>query len=112
MHAYHFLYVSGIDRTEAALAAGATTFLPFDQSHSIGRVVLVGDESLATLGSAYGLNTAAYHGHWRLCQFLIESVVLAGDGHTNGHSAFESARRMRLPREKRWAIPWSGTATV
>ena len=27
---------------------------------------------LATLGPNFELNGAAFHGHWRLCQFLIE----------------------------------------
>src|SRR5262249_52076238 len=27
---------------------------------------------LQSLGRGYGLGTAAFHGHWRLCQFLIE----------------------------------------
>ncbi len=30
-------------------------------------------ESLASLGGDLGLNEAAFHGHWRLCEFLIES---------------------------------------
>jgi uncharacterized protein len=29
-------------------------------------------ESIRTLGHNLNLNTAAFHGHWRLCQFLIE----------------------------------------
>ena len=33
------IYLSGIDRTDAALAAGATTFLQFDQSRLIDRIV-------------------------------------------------------------------------
>jgi CheY-like chemotaxis protein len=33
------IYLSGVDRTEAALAAGATTFLQFDQSSLVGRIV-------------------------------------------------------------------------
>jgi uncharacterized protein len=30
-------------------------------------------ESLASLGDNYDLNGAAFHGHWQLCQFLLES---------------------------------------
>src|ERR1700755_1074124 len=29
-------------------------------------------ESLQSLGSNFGLNAAAFHGHWRLCKFLLE----------------------------------------
>ena len=36
------------------------------------RFLLAHGESLASLGDDYDLNTAAFHGHWRLCQFLIE----------------------------------------
>jgi ankyrin repeat protein len=30
-------------------------------------------ESLKSLGDDLGLNNACFHGHWRLCQFLIEN---------------------------------------
>ncbi len=36
------------------------------------RFLLANGESLRSLGENLGLNGAAYHGHWRLCQFLIE----------------------------------------
>jgi hypothetical protein len=34
--------------------------------------LLANGESLQSLGEFYGLNAAAFHGHSRLCQFLIE----------------------------------------
>jgi ankyrin repeat protein len=37
------------------------------------RFLLANGESLASLGDDLGLNAAAFHGHWQLCQFLIES---------------------------------------
>ena len=37
------------------------------------RFLLGEGESLATLGSNIGLDGAAFHGHWQLCQFLIEN---------------------------------------
>lgn len=37
------------------------------------RCLLAHGESLETLDHNRGLNGAAFHGHWRLCQFLIES---------------------------------------
>lgn len=37
------------------------------------RFLLTNGESLTSLGDNHGLNGAAFHGHWRLCQFLIES---------------------------------------
>ncbi len=36
------------------------------------RMLLTAGESLQTLGLDLGLNSAAFHGHWRLCQFLLE----------------------------------------
>ena len=30
-------------------------------------------ETLRSFGEDMGLNAAAFHGHWRLCQFLVES---------------------------------------
>lgn len=36
------------------------------------RFLLSQGESLASLGNNLDLNGAAFHGHWRLCQFLIE----------------------------------------
>ena len=37
------------------------------------RFLLSQGESLISLGDNLDLNGAAFHGHWRLCQFLIES---------------------------------------
>jgi uncharacterized protein len=36
------------------------------------RHLLANGESLQSLGPDLGLNNACFHGHWRLCQFLIE----------------------------------------
>lgn len=36
------------------------------------RHLMANGESLGTLGEDLGLNGAAFHGHWRLCQFAIE----------------------------------------
>lgn len=61
------------------------------------KFLLSNGESLQSLGQDLGLNAAAFHGHWRLCQFLIESgadVNLAGNdtGETPLHSALSSTR--------------------
>lgn len=37
------------------------------------RFLLANGESLQSLGANIGLNEAAFHGHWQLCQFLIEN---------------------------------------
>jgi ankyrin repeat protein len=37
------------------------------------RFLLSKGENLKTLGDDLGLNAAAFHGHWRLCEFLLEN---------------------------------------
>jgi ankyrin repeat protein len=37
------------------------------------RHLLDSGETLASLGDNFDLNGAAFHGHWRLCEFLIEA---------------------------------------
>ncbi|HET7872188.1 MAG TPA: ankyrin repeat domain-containing protein [Terriglobales bacterium] len=37
------------------------------------RFLLANGETLQSLGANLDLNGAAFHGHWRLCEFLIES---------------------------------------
>lgn len=54
--------------------------------------------SLATLGENLGLNAAAFHGHWRLVQFLIEqgadvNCPQPDTGETPLHSALCKANR-------------------
>ncbi|MEX1276773.1 MAG: ankyrin repeat domain-containing protein, partial [Bacteroidota bacterium] len=36
------------------------------------RFLLANGESLESLGKNFDLNGAAFHGHWQLCQFLVE----------------------------------------
>jgi ankyrin repeat protein len=62
------------------------------------KFLLANRESLASLGDSYGLNTAAFHGHWQLCQFLIENgadvnQALPDTGETPLHSALSHANR-------------------
>ncbi len=54
--------------------------------------------ALTSLGSDLGLRSAAFHGHWKLCEFLIErgADVNAGDdrtGETPLHSALCTPER-------------------
>jgi uncharacterized protein len=56
------------------------------------RFLLAHGESLLSLGENLDLNGAAFHGHWRLCQFLIEhggdvTRPLAETGETPLHAA-------------------------
>lgn len=61
------------------------------------RFLLSNGESLQSLGEDMGLNAAAFHGHWRLCQFLIEKGADANwcmpdTAETPLHAAVSSAR--------------------
>jgi len=61
------------------------------------RVLLARGESLNSLGGDLGLNGAAFHGHWRLCQFLLENgadanSIESDSGETPLHAALSSHR--------------------
>jgi ankyrin repeat protein len=61
------------------------------------RFLLAQGESLKSLGTDMGLNAAAFHGHWRLCQFLLErgadaNVRESETGETPLHAALSSHR--------------------
>ncbi|MBZ5535538.1 MAG: ankyrin repeat domain-containing protein [Acidobacteriia bacterium] len=63
------------------------------------RFLLANGESLKSLGDNLGLNGAAFHGHWRLCQFLIENgadvnLAQTETGETPLHSALCTAKRI------------------
>jgi ankyrin repeat protein len=56
------------------------------------RVLAEKGEALTALGENLGLNGAAFHGHWRLCEFLLESgadvnAAAADSGETALHAA-------------------------
>jgi ankyrin repeat protein len=56
------------------------------------RFLLAHGASLESLGDDLGLNAAAFHGHWRLCEFLLEEGADVnradpGTGETPLHSA-------------------------
>jgi ankyrin repeat protein len=63
------------------------------------RYLLVNGESIQALGDNLGLNGAAFHGHWRLCQFLIEqgadaNMPHADSGETPLHAALGTSDRL------------------
>lgn len=63
------------------------------------RFLLARGESLESLGENLGLNEAAFHGHWRLCRFLIENGAdvnrpLADTGETPLHAALCTTDRL------------------
>jgi uncharacterized protein len=62
------------------------------------RFLLQQGESLRSLGPNLGLGGAAFHGHWRLCEFLVESgadvnEASADTGETPLHSVLCTADR-------------------
>jgi hypothetical protein len=64
------------------------------------RVVLEAGQPLKALGADHGLNGAAFHGHWQLCEFLLENgapVHFADPttGETPLHSALTNEDRLR-----------------
>ncbi|MGE0628257.1 MAG: ankyrin repeat domain-containing protein [Hyphomicrobiaceae bacterium] len=63
------------------------------------RFLLASGEHLASLGHNFDLNGAAFHGHWQLCQYLIESGAdvnsgLPDTGETPLHAALSKANRL------------------
>ena len=68
------------------------------------RFLLANGESLQSLGDNLDLNGAAFHGHWRLCQFLIEQGAdvnkpLPDTGETPLHAALCTAVRFHRCRQ-------------
>lgn len=62
------------------------------------RHLLANGESLESLGENLGLNAAAFHGHWQLCQFLLEqgadaSWPLPDTAESPLHAALSKANR-------------------
>jgi ankyrin repeat protein len=67
------------------------------------RFLLANGEALESLGPNLDLGTAAYHGHWRLCLFLLEqganaNVTDPDTGETPLHNAVSKAERLTFDR--------------
>jgi ankyrin repeat protein len=67
------------------------------------RFLLSQGESLRSLGDNFGLSAAAFHGHWRLCKFLLEKGADVNrpetdTGETPLHSALSKTDRMVYDR--------------
>ena len=67
------------------------------------RFLLSQGESLDSMGENFGLNAASYHGHWRLCKFLLEQGAkvnqpLADTGETALHAALCKTDRLVYDR--------------
>jgi uncharacterized protein len=69
------------------------------------RFLLANGETLEALGDNFDLNGAAFHGHWQLCQFLIEQGAdvnhqLPNTGETPLHAALCTSDRVAHDRRK------------
>jgi palmitoyltransferase len=67
------------------------------------RFLLAHGESLQSLGDNFDLNGAAFHGHWRLCLFLIEqgadvNLSAIDTGESPLHAALCTAERLAHDR--------------
>jgi ankyrin repeat protein len=63
------------------------------------KFLLANGATLVSLGDNYGLNGACFHGHWRLCRFLIDrgadvNLPQADTGETPLHSALCKTNRL------------------
>jgi len=59
-------------RPRTAAASLSSTGAPYYGDVSAMRFLLARGASLDSLGPNLDLNGACFHGHWRLCQLLIE----------------------------------------
>ena len=64
------------------------------------KFLLANGAQLDSLGDNLGLDAACFHGHWRLCKFLLErganaNSVLEDTGESPLHAALCTARRLR-----------------
>lgn len=67
------------------------------------RYLLSQGEQLASMGENLDLNGAAFHGHWRLCEFLVEkgadpNRALGATGETPLHAALSRANHASVER--------------
>lgn len=62
------------------------------------RVLMKAGSSLEVLGSNFGLAGAAFHGHWRLCEFLLE---LGADARWRNPATGETALHSALCHDDR-----------
>jgi ankyrin repeat protein len=77
------------------------------------RCLLDRGEALNSLGDNFDLNGAAFHGHWRLCEFLLERGANPNHRHSDaGETPLHAAlsRANRAPQERVVAVLLSAGA--
>ncbi|MGB6192468.1 MAG: ankyrin repeat domain-containing protein [Terracidiphilus sp.] len=101
---FEFIAAGGAPTAKAPDGASLIQHCAYYGDVSAIRFLITHGESLQSLGDDMGLNAAAFHGHWRLCQFLLEqgsdaNSSDANTGETPLHSALSSARDAQ-----RWVV--------
>jgi uncharacterized protein len=89
-HAAHSVDADGVSLIQWCAYYGDVSAIKF---------LLANGESLNALGNNYGLDAACFHGHWRLCQFLLERGAdanrpLPDTGETPLHAALCTTTRL------------------
>jgi ankyrin repeat protein len=96
-----FDYVAqGNPATATAHGASLIRWCAYYGDVSAIKFLLAHGESLPALGENLDLNGACFHGHWRLCQFLIEEGAdvnqpLADTGEVPLHATLSKTNRVR-----------------
>jgi ankyrin repeat protein len=95
-----FDYLAAGNAADSADADGVTLleWCAYYGDVSAIRFLLSRGASLDVLGPNYGLDAACFHGHWRLCSFLLDrgadvNLPLPDTGETPLHSALAHAER-------------------
>ncbi len=86
-----------VDQGHPARSANLIQTCAYFGDVSAIKYLLAHGEALTSLGENFGLGGASFHGHWRLCQFLLESGADANqpeadNGETPLHAALCSSR--------------------
>ena len=94
------LAVEGLGEDGAAFVTEALRWCAYYGDVSALRHLLAKGGSLDVLGHDRGLNAAAFHGHWQLCEFLLEhgaevNRALPETGETALHAALTHEDRQR-----------------
>jgi ankyrin repeat protein len=89
-HAAHSVDADGVSLIQWCAYYGDVSAIKF---------LLANGGSLSALGDNFGVDAACFHGHWRLCQFLLERGAdvnrpLLATGETPLHSALCTTNRL------------------
>ena len=93
-----FLSQGHTPHTADSLGTSLISWCAYHGDVTAVRLLIEKGEKLESLGSDLGLNSAAFHGHWELCQFLIEggadpNAAIDATGETPLHAALCKANR-------------------